>query len=297
MQKPKHSPPNLKNLLAQLPYLPRTLSLVWSAAPGWTSAWAALLLVQGLLPVATVYLTRAVVDSLVAAIRSPGSWQELLPTLLLVGAAALVLLLGSILGSLSQWVRTAQSETVSDSIKGLIHAQAVDLDLAYYETPAYYDQLYRASVDAVDRPVALLGNIGGLIQGGITLLAMAGVLMAYSAWLPLILLISTLPALFVVVRYTLRFQRWRMKNTINERRTRYFDWMLSLVQGEHPVDQRAAHALLRLDAHPAPGCRRGAPLWAGRSLPSILPGAAQEIAQRAHPPAARPDPGRNRSLS
>jgi len=235
MQKPKHSPPNLKNLLAQLPYLPRTLSLVWSAAPGWTSAWAALLLVQGLLPVATVYLTRAVVDSLVAAIRSPGSWQELLPTLLLVGAAALVLLLGSILGSLSQWVRTAQSETVSDSIKGLIHAQAVDLDLAYYETPAYYDQLYRASVDAVDRPVALLGNIGGLIQGGITLLAMAGVLMAYSAWLPLILLISTLPALFVVVRYTLRFQRWRMKNTINERRTRYFDWMLTLHQAAAEV--------------------------------------------------------------
>jgi ATP-binding cassette subfamily B protein len=221
--------------MAQLPYLPRALSLVWAAAPGWTSAWAALLLIQGLLPVASVYLTRAVVDSLVAVIRSPGSLQALLPTLLLVGAAALVLLLGSVLRSLSQWVRTAQSETVSDSIKGLIHTQAVALDLAYYETPEYYDQLYRASVDAVDRPVALLGNIGGLIQGAITLAAMAGVLMTYSVWLPFILLVSTLPALWVVIRYTLRFQRWRMENTHNERRTHYFDWMLTLHQAAAEV--------------------------------------------------------------
>ena len=46
----------LRGALAQLAYLPRALTLVWAAARVWTLAWVVLLLVQGLLPVATVYL-------------------------------------------------------------------------------------------------------------------------------------------------------------------------------------------------------------------------------------------------
>jgi ATP-binding cassette subfamily B protein len=76
--------PRLRKALAQLPYIPQTLSLVWSAARGWTVTWGVLLLLQGLLPVAGVYVTRWLVNSLVAAIRAGGSWDLLRPTLLLV---------------------------------------------------------------------------------------------------------------------------------------------------------------------------------------------------------------------
>ena len=37
---------------AQAAYLPRTVALVWNAAPSYTSTWAALLVIQGLLPAA-----------------------------------------------------------------------------------------------------------------------------------------------------------------------------------------------------------------------------------------------------
>ena len=40
----------------QLRYLPRSLRLVWSAARHWSLLWAALLAVQGLLPVVLVFL-------------------------------------------------------------------------------------------------------------------------------------------------------------------------------------------------------------------------------------------------
>ena len=61
----------LRRLAAQLPYLPRTMGLVWTAARGWTAAWIAVLLVQGVLPVATVYLTRTVVNRLIPALLGP----------------------------------------------------------------------------------------------------------------------------------------------------------------------------------------------------------------------------------
>ena len=48
--------------------LPQALIMVWSAARGWTTAWLVLLATQGLLPIVTVYLTRALVDRLAAAI-------------------------------------------------------------------------------------------------------------------------------------------------------------------------------------------------------------------------------------
>lgn len=220
--------PKLDQALDQLPYLPRALRLVWAAARRWTMAWAALLLLQGVLPVATVYLTKSVVDSTVQSLGAGRDLASLRPTLLLVVLMATVLLFSEVLRSLTTWVRTAQSELVEDHISNLIHEQAVTLDLAFYETPEYYDQLHRARVDAMGRPVALLENVGSLVQNGITLVAMAAVIIPYGAWLPALLVVSTLPALYVVVRYTLRFHRWRIRNTAAVRRTRYYDWLLTL---------------------------------------------------------------------
>ena len=67
-----------------------------------------------------------------------------------------------------------------------------------------------------------------LLQNGITLAAMAGVLLTYSWWLPLILIFGTLPALGVVGRATLREARWRQRNTAQERRNNYYDWLLTM---------------------------------------------------------------------
>jgi len=142
----------LKQVYAQLPYLPQAFTLVWAAARRWTIAWAMMLVLQGLLPVATVYLTRTLVDSLVAALDSGSSLR---PTLILVALMAAIMLLQQVLGSLTSWVRTAQSELVQDQISHLIHHKAMTLDLAFYEAPDYYDRLHRARIDAINRPVAL----------------------------------------------------------------------------------------------------------------------------------------------
>jgi ATP-binding cassette, subfamily B, bacterial len=218
---------DIKTFLSQLRYLPQALALVWTAARPWTMAWAVLLVLQGGLPVATVYLTRAVVNSLVAATGTAGGLMTLRPTLLLVGAMIGVLLLLEGLRSLAVWVRAMQAELVQDHLYALIHEKAITLDISFYDTPEYYDRLHRARVDAFNRPVMLLENIGAMLQHGLTLAAMATVLMTYTLWLPVVLLGSTLPALWVVTRYTVRFHRWRLRNTVNERRTRYYDWLLT----------------------------------------------------------------------
>lgn len=213
----------LRQLVAQLPYVPRTLALVWGAARGWTLAWMILLLVQALLPLAIVLLTRNVVDAIVSAL----SGGAVAPALYFAGGMALLLLVMETARSVTGWVRTAQSELVRDHVTSLIHAKSVEADLAFYEWPEFYDHLHRARAEAATRPIALLENIGTLLQNAVTLVAMAAVIAPFGVWMPLALVVSTLPALYVVLRSSAEQHAFRHRTTPDERRTWYFDWLLT----------------------------------------------------------------------
>jgi ATP-binding cassette subfamily B protein len=217
----------LKEVHRQLSYWPRTLRLIWQGAPKWTSAWAVLLVIQGFLPALSIYLTKLLVDHLVLAINAKGQWQEVWPTLILVGITATVMLLADVLQGLSDWIRTAQSELIQDHIKNLTHHQAVTLDLSFYESSDYHDLLERVRSEASSRPLALLESCGSLIQNGLTLIAMAVVLMTYNPLLPLILLLSTAPAFYVVLRFDRRYHDWWRQTTSDRRRIEYCDFLLT----------------------------------------------------------------------
>lgn len=227
---------HLQTFRANLRYLLPAVGMVWDAARLWAIGWVLLLVVQGMLPLATVYLTREVVNDLVPALKSHGSWTAVRPVLVSAGLMGVTLLVGEMMRGVSQWVRSTQSELVQDHIMGLIHSKAITLDMAFFETPEYYDRLHRARVDSLSRPVLLLESMGALAQNGITLAAMAAVLVSYAWWLPLVLLAGTIPAGAVVARYALRFNQWRLRNTMNERRVRYYDWLLTL--HEHVAELR-----------------------------------------------------------
>ena len=209
----------LRKALAQLPYLPRALELVWKVARPWTTAWIVLLIVQGLLPAAIVYLTKLVVDGVVAR-----DVRYVLLRLLLLGG---VLLLMEVVRNGINWVRKVQAELLQDHITSLIHEKSVSVDLAFYELSDYYDHLHRARAEARYRPVALLGNLGALLQNSITLLAMGAILIPLGPWLALALLLSTLPAFYVVVHYALAEYQWRQRTTTDDRRTGYYDWIMT----------------------------------------------------------------------
>jgi len=213
--------------LRRLARLREALGLVAAAARSWMIAWAGLLLVQGLLPLATVWLTKVLVDRLVAAVKAGGSWEVARGPLVIALVLAGLLLLGAVLRALTRWVRTAQGELVQDHIAGLIQERAVAADLALYDSADYFDKLHRARVDAQHRPVVLVENLGTLLQSTLTLVAMAAVLLRFGWWLPLALLVSTLPALGVVVRYALKQHRWLMGVTEERRRTVYYDWLVT----------------------------------------------------------------------
>jgi ATP-binding cassette subfamily B protein len=185
-----------------------------------------LLIGQGLLPVALVFLTRILVDRLTLVAGTGVSWEALRAVLLPGGLMASLILLTEALRAGSRLVRTAQADRVRDHVSGLIHEHVIAADLAQFELPEYHDRLYRARTDSHERPVALVQNLGALSQNALTLAAMALVLVQFGWWVPLVLVASTAPALAVVARHAVRRHGWSVRSTPDSRRTWYYDWLL-----------------------------------------------------------------------
>jgi len=131
--------------------LRRALGLVWQSAPGWTMANFALILAQGLLPVAALYLTKLIIDAVAAGLQSHNA--DISRVLWLVIGLGCVTLASSLCGSLASLVGEAQGQAVTDHVQSAIHEKSVEMDLAYYEDPRYHDTLHRASRrPPIDRP-------------------------------------------------------------------------------------------------------------------------------------------------
>ncbi len=203
---------------------------IWRAAPGWTTAWAALLVLQGVLPAAVVALTKWLVDSISAAVGAGISGEAAAAVLPPAALMGVILLFQRIAGGVSEWVSAGQSEHVGDYVKGLLHAKAASVDYAFYEASAYHDLLEQANTQAAGRILQLLSNAGVLGRSGITFLSIVVLLMTYGLWIPFVLLVGAIPALIVVLRHNRIYHEWWKGSTARRRMAQYYDLMLTFSQ-------------------------------------------------------------------
>ena len=215
----------LRLAIGELRNLPRVLRLVWRASPGWTSVWACGLVIQAFPPVAIVFLTRILVDQLSQLVQGdPNATPNVvLPVAMIVG----VMLAGELLRSILEYVASVQATILQDHIHSLVHEQAARVDMSFYDLPEYFDHLHRAQSEAWHRPSALLLSLGGLMQQGITLLAMCIILLRYGWSVPLVLGLTTIPSLWVLLRYTYRQHQFRTQTTSDERHAHYYSYLLT----------------------------------------------------------------------
>ena len=121
-----------------------------------------------------------------------------------------------------------QTGLLKDHIGRLIHDKSATVRMSFYDFPEFHDHLHRARVEAGYRPARLLGALGALFQSGITLVGIAAVLVPDGGFLlPLVLLLSTAPSLWSVIRNSSRRRDWQRSVTSLERRGWYYDFMLT----------------------------------------------------------------------
>src|SRR5438552_3156991 len=175
------------SLTLQMRHLPKTIGLARTVLGAWLPVWLFLLVVAGVLPAAAVYLTRDIVDGLLAAIQSGAGWSAAGPLIRPSILLAVVVTTQALVRAAAAWLCHLQTELLQDHINQLIHEKSVTVGMAFYDFTEFFDHLHRAREEARYRPSQLLESLGGLLQNGVTIVAVAAMLTAYGVWVPLLL--------------------------------------------------------------------------------------------------------------
>lgn len=199
----------------------QTLALVWRAAPGGTTALAVLTVVVAFLPLTIAWAGKEIVDAVVAGSRE----QTLRWVLLELGAITTHVVVMRTLGL----VQTLVGEKVSRDVNVVIIEKALTLDLEQFEDGRFYDRLTKARHGASHRPLTVV-TVGFLIvQNVLTLAGYLALIVSWSGWAALALLVAALPASVFEVRFSraaFRLHNWRSPET---RQLNYLEWVLSNV--------------------------------------------------------------------
>ena len=207
--------------------LDRAVRFVWQAAPGWTVASLALLLLQGVLPLLALYLMKLIVDAVTFSLGAPDRMGAFQHVVVLIGLAAAVAVFTAVLQQISGLVKETQSLKVTDHMYDILHSKSIELDLEYYENSRFFDTLHRAQKEGPYRPTRIINGLSQMGQSGISLFAMVALLFSFHWVVGLVLFAAAAPGVLVRLRYSGKMYNWQRERTQAERRANYFSWILT----------------------------------------------------------------------
>ena len=243
----------------------RAIRLVFTHAPGLTTLTLILTIVQGLLPLAALYVMKLIVDTVTTGIASPDKAPVTTHLLILLGLAILIALLVAICRAVASYTTEVQSMVLTDIITDQIQEHSIRLDLAYYENPAYHDTLHRAQMEGPSRPAKIVSDLVQIGQNSISIGAVGGIILAFSPVVGLVLIGAALPAALVRNMYSRRQYELRIRQTEAERKSRYYHMMMTDTYHAREIRQFGLGSLFRERYRTLQNALRNARLAVSRS--------------------------------
>ncbi len=196
------------------------LAMVWATSPSLTAATIILRLLRALLPVATLYIGKLIIDDVVMLVQlpdKPATLQQWLESFhlnklgLLLLAEFAVAVLADVLGRIVTLLDGLLAERVSTSSSVRLMEHAATLDLEDFEDAEFQDQLERARRQTSGR-MTLMSQLFSQAQDLVTVASLAAGLIVFAPWLIVLLVVALVPAFlgeahFNAKSYSLDFGR------------------------------------------------------------------------------------------
>ncbi|WP_222564306.1 ABC transporter ATP-binding protein [Novilysobacter antarcticus] len=194
--------PSLRERFDALRNLPPFLSMIWATSRSLTLVTLGLRLVRALVPIATLYIGKLIIDEAIRLVAIGTSFETLqvawqsgqlnhLATLL---AMELGLAIASdLLGRLTSYGDGLLSELFTNATSVRLMEHAATLDLQDFEDPDLQDKLDRARRQTMGR-MNLLSQLFGQLQDAITVVSFGIGLLVYAPWLIALLAVALIPA-------------------------------------------------------------------------------------------------------
>ncbi|TVR85002.1 MAG: ABC transporter ATP-binding protein [Rhodospirillales bacterium] len=188
---------------------------------------AGLFVAEAVFGIALLYLVKLLVDVISEQLGEAGAIANPAQIFLYLGLIGLMMVLTVAFQRLAEYARHRQGMEVADHVDRMIHERAIQVDLAFYESPQYYDSLERARAAGGDRPAQVVTSLAQFLRSALFLVAIL-VLMTTLDWrLVPLLVVSMAAALAVRMHFTRLLFQWRSRRVQLERRAGYLDWLLT----------------------------------------------------------------------
>lgn len=219
---------NAANSLAIFKNMPRLIRLVWAAAPGTLVISIMLTLSSSLIPATQIYISKLIVDRVVALVGEGVAVALMIQALVpLVAAGFGFLLLQAILQQLDSYTTQVMSDRFLLYANTQLLQQATRLDLAHYESSEFHDILDRAQQSGSSYPMRVL-QLSLRLLGQVTrLVGLLALLLRFNPLVFVLLLLSALPTFWVGVRFSARRFWMTRRQTPSRRLADYFGKILT----------------------------------------------------------------------
>jgi ATP-binding cassette, subfamily B, bacterial len=209
--------------------------LAWQAQPLLLVALILLDIVQGLVPLATAWLTKLLFDLLAQGLQ-PGAGRSLAaPIILILVAQVLVTMANYTLGLASGYARSELGRKLTLRVQQTVYRQINSFaGLRYFEDPAFYDTLSLGIRGAEQGPPQTVQNFSNLLRSLAVLVSFIGVLLLFSRWLALAVIVAVLPQLYSQTQIGRQRFHLAVANTFRQRQMSYYG---SLLSNEHYVNE------------------------------------------------------------
>ena len=195
-------------------YSRRALQLVWTTDRTLSIGLAALTLIAGVLPAGIAFVGAKIVDAVIhaAQLHQQGGhavFAEVFRYVALEAALVAAVSLTQRGISVAQSLLRAQ---LGQRVNVMILEKALTLDLTQFEDSEFYDKLTRARREASSRPLSLVMRTFGLMQNAVSLISFGGLLIRFSPWAVVLLVLAGLPAFLAEAKFSgeaFRLFRWR----------------------------------------------------------------------------------------
>jgi ATP-binding cassette subfamily B protein len=217
----------IKRVLGVSLGLGRALRLVWKAAPILTLVNSLLVLVQGVLPLAALYLMKMTVDAVSAGVSAADKASAFQEAFIWITLAAVTALLAALCRAASEWASEAHAQKVTDDISDILHAKSVEVDLGYYEDARYYDTLHLAQQQAPYRPARIVSGLLQIGQNGVALAGIVALIFAFDWRMGFVLFAAAFPGAVARLIYSKKLYSYEERQAESERRAWYYHWTLT----------------------------------------------------------------------
>jgi ATP-binding cassette, subfamily B, bacterial len=208
-------------------HTPQAVKLVWQTNRWATIGLGFLTLAGALLPASQAWVGKLIVDGVVASIQRGADPEAVRRVFVYLILELALFLLNTALNHARRLIQQLIQLQLANRIRGEIIQKALTLDLAFFEHPDFYDRLQNARRESGYKPVDLINDTVLIVQNTITLISFAVLLLRFSPWLVIILLVTSIPAFIAETRFSEEGFRLLTRRAPETRQINYLSRLLT----------------------------------------------------------------------